>query len=501
MKKFLLIFPLLLSLAFGQNSYSINPNTAATDPFAGHIVLKTTPVSNIKYPKIIANYNLPKYVFAGNMVRFTNSDSVILFIRAGTTHLQDGVPVYNIYTISNDVWSGYTVVRTDTADNRDTWATAFQNLDSLVVWSEYSVGANDSYSQNYQIRYGRNLGHTDTINLRWPVGWPHLQYAFTYGAAAHSDSAGYYLQPIVQVNIDTGDLTKYRVDLIRTHDYFRTYDFVNVATPSFYLNESSIEYFGGGKFGLLGRMEGLGNLRYYESTNYGASWTDRGNADSLYWYFAGRTMSSPYIYRYNDSMVHIFYGNRDNNFVEVSPFNKINDFFGGYHFNSPQLYYYNYSPNANSSLNYAAIMPIIGDSVYLVTWGHEDASDTAHMLYSRDNLKTDPNGLPIAPPTISTSDITSTAFRFEITGYTQSQIDNIRTFEFDISTSSNFSSYVTAKYFLPGATSSVSLHDIRMHSLWDNISALTTGTTYYLRIRACNNAGKSSYTQINVTTL
>jgi hypothetical protein len=477
-------------------------------------------VSNLKNPQIIPNGSGTKqYVAFGNNINLgsdttTLSDTTILFTRMGASHIDGGLAAYNIYHISTDTWDGYHVMRTDTADNRDGYGTKMDN-DSIIYWSCLSFNdATNAFTgspiggttQIYQIRMGRNLGQTDTINFRWPTVSPRLQRSFIYGKATYLDSPGHYATTLLTYNVDTGNLSRVILYVLKTTDYFRTYWLVriwdNTLDGSGSPDETAISYLGSGRVGLWTRLFQGSQMYYTESSNYGNTWTFRGNADSLWWYKAGGDMQAS-IYRIGKKdSIYITYGNRDNDCIEIS-LNRPSDFFGSHFFKRPEIYFYNRSEDAavaNSSLNYTSVSMAIRDSIFLMTYYHEKAPDTAYAYYSRDDFKTDPLGIPTAP-TLTISGTTTTAFRVDVTGYTQAQKNNIRAFYFDLSTDPAFGSFVTAKYQSPTTTSAVSLNNIYMHAFYDIFNGLTTGTTYYFRARACNNAGCSSYTTQMITTL
>lgn len=524
MKRLFLILVSFISLT-GNAQYGEFYNLLLQN--GGAVYTPPSVVSNIKNPKVIPNVlkstGLPsdhQYVAFGPIINLgsdtaTLSDTSILWSRMATGHTTGGLPAYNIYHISTDTWDGYTVMRTDTVDNRDGYGTKMDN-DSIIYWSCISfLDAIDSHTGNpipgstqiFQIRIGRNLGMTDTINFRVPPGVPMLQRKFIYGKAAYLDSPGHYATTLLTYNVDTGNLSRVILYVLKTTDYFRTYWLVkvwdNTIDGSGSPDETAIAYLGSGRVGLWTRLFLGGVLYYTESSNYGNTWTFRGNADSLWWYKAGADMqASVYKFPRKDSAI-ILYGNRDNDNIEVGLWKKPSEFFGTHSFGRPELYFYNRSEDAgaaNSSLNYVSTFPIVGDSVFLTTWYHEKSLDTAFAYYTRDNFKTDPSGIPVAP-TITVSGITTTSFRIDLTGYTQAQKNNIRYLRFDLSTDPAFGSFVTAKYQTPTSTSAVLLQNIYMNAYWDIFNSLTTGTTYYLRIKACNNAGCSSYTTQTITTL
>jgi hypothetical protein len=135
----------------------------------------------------------------------------------------------------------------------------------------------------------------------------------------------------------------------------------------------------------------------------------------------------------------------------------------------------------------------------------EEGSTNADLYYTLTDFVTDPAGVPVAPPTIAESSVNSTSFRLDINGYTDAQLQNIRYFQIDVSTDPGFSTFITASYNATtvninkvGAT----MQNVLMHSRWIILNELNGGSTnYYIRIRAVNNAGASSYTTKTVATI
>jgi hypothetical protein len=117
-------------------------------------------------------------------------------------------------------------------------------------------------------------------------------------------------------------------------------------------------------------------------------------------------------------------------------------------------------------------------------------------MWTIDDLQSD-TVAPIAPFLV-VSGITATSFRIDITNFGDWQ--NIRYCTIDLSTTPDFSTFVTCKYRSISAYPAVKMQNIRMTGYWDTFNGLSPMTTHYLRIRAYNNVGNSE-TIINVTTL
>jgi hypothetical protein len=110
--------------------------------------------------------------------------------------------------------------------------------------------------------------------------------------------------------------------------------------------------------------------------------------------------------------------------------------------------------------------------------------------------------VPAAPPalTLNAPTLTASAFKIEITGYTQAQIQNIKQWVWDISTDAGFAPGTFATLSIEWVQPAVLVKDIAMPSMRIWPQTATASTTYYIRAKAVNNTGESAYTSTSVTT-
>jgi hypothetical protein len=427
------------------------------------------------------------------------------YVRGGTDHLTAGAAYYRDYNISANHWYDRVQFATNAKDARDvygTWMHDAGSIDSTMMFLQWSNnGAAGDWSIDLQIIKCDSLHNFGSpVNFDWSGVAVRLQRGFVFGHVVKGDNAGEYYEPLVQFNVDTGS-TRYRISVLKTTDRWAHYSEVGVIFDgSTSYNETALANLGGGKFLALKRNGVSGVLTPSESTNSCAAWTAR-VASNLYWYIGAEAEMADI--NVHDGVFDITYQCRDADMLHISKGNTVGSNFGlsTPTYNDAEIYSHHLGTGSNPSLGYPTKRKL-PDGNYIIVYGKEYNNHRANLQWTIDDLVTDPAGAPVAPPGISTSFITSAAFRYDMTGYTDKQIENIRYWQQDLSTDPAFGSFVTAEYRIhSGAYPAVSIHNIRVLGLWDKFATLTTGTTYYLRIRACNNTGCSAYTTINVTTL
>ena len=483
----ILIYLLLCSCT---KSRQLPQNEVISDP------VSNIPVSNIKDIQPVSTANV--YEAFGSLINLrTNTD--VQFIRIGKNHLNGGNPYYRLYNEATNHWYDPVLIRTTTKDC-SAYATKMDN-DSIVVFTgESNNGKGGDWSIDIKLqKCDTNMNFSPPIDFHWSSVPVRLQRSSFFNGIPHGDNPGEYYSIIYQANVDTGIATHSRISVIKTTDYWNTYTEVGIIFDGIAsYSETALAYLGSGKFLALLRNNQGGTLTAYESTNYCVSWTPRG-VSNLYWYNNGGA-EIPYIY-VHDQVFDIIYQCRDARMVSISKNNTVRSNFGTTPaiYNEPEIYAHHLGVGGNASLGYPQMVKM-ADGNFLVTYSKQFSDNRANLFWTRDNLVTDPSGVP-PEPTLSTSLITSTSFRVDITKYTDKQLENIRYFQQDISTSPDFSDFVTCNYRgTTRAYPAVEMHDIRMVGMWDIYHELTTATTYYLRIRACNNTGCSDYTTIAVTT-
>src|SRR5205814_1896449 len=166
-------------------------------------------------------------------------------------------------------------------------------------------------------------------------------------------------------------------------------------------------------------------------------------------------------------------------------------------YRDPEIYAYNHGTGSNPSLGYPSMIRMKNGN-FLIVFSKQFHDTKANLLYTEDDLWTDPDDIPQKPKVVP-SNFTQTSFRIDVTGYDDKQIENIRWLSHDLSEDSTFETFTTCKYrtySYPAAE----IRDIRMTALWSAFSGLKPLTTYWLRIKACNNKGCSGYSIVKVIT-
>lgn len=462
---------------------------------------------NVRYIK-----NFPKYQAFG-FLDSLRTNRLCYYGRIGDSHTAGGIPYYMEYNIAADHW--YDTVHINipgwSGDFRDFWGVKMDN-DTMMMFATqgtgYGLGPGGGY-QSIDTKILRcdsnNVFSSDMPDFDYNVLGVRLSITVIFGNIVKGSSAGEYYAALYQVSNDS---VRTRISVIKTTDYWWHYSEVGVVYDgTLDYSEIALGNFGNGKFVCLMRKNNAGTLTGYESSNYCATWTPK-VASNLHWYIGGLP-EIPLIYderrTYADTPgdLDILYECRDSRFMMISMHNNVTDNFGTTIYQDPEMWSYNNGTGGNPSLGYGA-MRRIGNNGYLILYGYEADNTHTYLRYSRTDLVTDTDGIPIAPPVIDTTvqAPTTTFFRVDIQGYTQQQLENIRYFSIDVSTSADFSSFSTLKYKAPTtAYPAVPIHDIRMLGLASLFNVATTGTRYYVRIKACNNAGCSDYTMVTVTTL
>jgi len=459
--------------------------------------VKVSDVKNVRAINTDASYE------AFGVLDSARTNKLTYWYRRGVSHIAGGNPYYMEYNIVADHWYPPVQVSNyeDSLDSRDVAGGRMDN-DSIVLFYSRQHTGGVAGTRDIFIQKGDSNNHFSApVAFNW-TGITHLQGGFFYGHIAHGANPGEYYIALYQNNIDTGTVPKYHIACIKTTDYFNHYTESGVlfdGTTQF--SETAISYVGGGNLIALMRDNQSGSLTPVESTNSGVTWSRRNVVDFLYHYIVGGAEMANILT--HDGVFDVIYQCRDAQMVHISKANTVNASTFGTPFpvyNLPEVYSHHVGAGGNPSLGYPSIWKKQNSSLYITIYGKQLTDFNADLYYSRDDLSTDPGGVPSAP-SLSTNTVTTTSFIVNINGLTDKQIENIRYWQMDLSTDPVFGSFVTAKYRNTGAFASSLIHDIRLVGLYDTYSALTTATTYYLRIKACNNVGCSAYTTVNITTL
>lgn len=412
------------------------------------------------------------------------------------THTTGGKLAYRTYNIIAHIWSNYTIFQSDSIHIAGCSGGKMDN-DSTVLFSVRTHpnvihAPRDIYIQ----KVDSNNNFSPPVAFDW-TGITKLQGGFFFGPLIHGDTTAHSGMILYQTSGDTSS-TRYRISLIWTTDRWAHYyekGVVHDGTLDY--TETSCVNLGGGKYLALARKNNAGSLTPFESSDYGATWTRRPSSN-LYWNAGGLPeIPDTWDNTANDSF-NVFYECRDASMMQISKGNTVANF-GTATFSLPEIYSFNLGTGGNPSLGYGSQLKL-ANGYFLMIYSKQFNNNRANIQWTIDNLVTDPGGIPVAP-TIPTSSITTTSFRIDVTGYTNHQWENVRYMSMDLSTHADFSDFVTCKYRAVSAFPAVEIHDIRVTGPFVIFNVLTTGTTYYLRLKACNNAGCSAYTTINVTTL
>lgn len=420
-------------------------------------------------------------------------NQITYYYASGATHTTTHNFSYRTFNIAAGVLSEPTLV----SDTLFTTVTGGKMDNDSVAFFLYT---NSGTRYLYIMKCDSNNVFSPPVAFNWGAA-EDLNSGFFFGPMIIGDAPGEYYNCIYQVSG-----SRYKITIFKTTNYWNNYSEIGtIFDGTTQYSEPAGINLGGGKFLVLCRNNQAGSLTPFESTDYGVTWVRR-NSSNLYWNLGGLPEIA-YVYGH-DGVFDIFYQCRDAAMMQISKNNTVTASSFGTPFpvyNDPEIYSHHLGTGGNPSLGYGAQLKIHHvnpriDGKYFMIYSKEYNNVRANLQWTMDDLVTDPGGIPSAP-TISTSNIGTTTFRITETGYSDSDLENVRYMQFDVSTHADFSDFVTAKYRSVSAFPAVELHDIRMTGLFCIFNVLTTGTTYYCRVKACNNVGCSAYTTVIVTTL
>lgn len=447
-----------------------------------------------------------RYEAFGNPILYDN-DFALFAYRDAVNHTNsgavglNGVAVVRPYQISTDEWKDKVIV--DTEPNRDISDTYIGKMTNgeIVVFSSispvYTTGPM-TVIEPAKIFYRKGASHT-TLGPRQYLtdgvgGYDEISTGSFFAGMTASERPGEYFIGLWQADLVTGRSIN---ACVRTQDSWATYEVFPIYDLIHSRSETTIQYLGAGKLLALTRIDEGGVMLCAYSSDYGETWTPRGQTNIGYYGFEERNC---WIEKRNN-LYDIFVTDRDAGFILASYQNNPATFFDtATNFNPLELYADMRGASTTfNGLGYFGTCPIVPDlGVYLCTFAKEEASNNADLWYTRHNFSSDPLGTPTAPPSFSTVFLGTTAFRLQVEGYTAAQWANIRYFELQVSLNASFSSFITASYqhVQPG----VVINNIRIPAPWFHLTELSPGTTYYIRLRAKNNTGTSAYTTTSITT-
>ena len=215
------------------------------------------------------------------------------------------------------------------------------------------------------------------------------------------DRAGEYFMPMYQFNIGTN--AKRLVQCFYTSDYWNSYKLQGTiydgTTP---LGEASMIFLGSGRLLALTRSNASGVLVPFESVDYGVTWKRR-EPSNLYWW-----ISQPEIpYVYNDTATKTFdiiYECRDANMIEISKYNDLANFGNELPFyRNAEIYAHHLGEGSNPSLGYPSMIRMKHGN-FLVIYSKELNDYRANIVYTEDDLQSDPGDIPEKPTIVRIPD-------------------------------------------------------------------------------------------------
>jgi hypothetical protein len=411
----------------------------------------------------------------------TGDDQVSYYYRRGITHTTGGGLFYRTFTgILEAVISEPILIHSEIENISGVSGGQMDDGTVVIFYVVTHVGG----TRDIWIIKGSDNNFGTPVIFDW-TNVLKLTGGFFYGPMIKGDNRGEYYHLIYQTAT-----SRYRVSIVKTTDYWITYNEVGVLYDgTIPFSETAGANLGSGKFVAISRVNNGGSLHVFESTNSGITWTRR-PACNLYWWNGGGP-SIPYIYAH-DGVFDIPYQCRDTSMIEIS---KDNTNFGLSTpvYNDQEVYCYHRGTGGNPSLGYVSELKLSNGKFFII-YSKEYNNSKANLQWTIDDLVSDstiPDG-----PLLTISSVTATSFRFDITNYGDWQ--NVRCCVMDLSTTADFSTFVTCKYRAVSAFPAVKIQNIRVTGYFDIFNGLVTGT-YYLRIKGVNNAGESDYTLKTVT--
>lgn len=485
----------------------------------GNVTINNSEPLPINYTKNIRLVDdVSTYDAFGHMQR-TGEDRITYYYRSGSTHILGGVIRGRHYTISTDTWGEAFEIYADPEglDMRDCWGGRMSNGESVLFScaSEY-VGTPETLKSHAIMLKGDGETFGEPVSL-FNGAVPEMQRGLPFGGMIAGQTPGTYYIAMWQFNSSAGTVDKptfplYRIDVLKTTDYWETWTCLNVYEGATAYSESAlVVYPDETKMSMFIRRDPAGMLWRYESTNSGASWTSRAGVDNLG--LNGSKPKQPFVYVNSGGLMDIIVSDRSDGWIRISRNVPWENFAGinAAEIGTDELYAWDRIGGLltadNFKLGYPSIMEI-EDGKYIIMFAKQELTNKANIYYTLDDFTTD-DGLPITPPALDvysvitdTTALVYTRMDDEEGGYTLEQLENIRWTEWDLSTD-NFSTFVTARVKgVAGASYSFSgeIHEFRLTGTQLNLYELTPATTYQIRCRAVNLNGTSNWTETEFTT-
>jgi hypothetical protein len=444
----------------------------------------------------------------------TQPTRLTYFCRVGANHLDSGYAKYINYDVASRSWGSWqTYDDPPMPDHRDTWGGRLD--DSIIVFGQQTWNGLDGQSaRSLDIYYYKIAVSNFGISSKRSIftGNPTIEQLFrgeVFGHTSSGDAEGEYYIMLFQWDSLS---TRFKVDCLHTTDNFQHITALTVVDESNQWSEGVVQYLGNGKLVAFLRNDQGGKIDVSYSSNYGSTWSFPQTSNLGYY---GLGVKIPYCYKYKGKY-DIIFQDRDAGTIQISRDNDTSVFFNNrLNFNLPEVWVQNSSTTTlgNASLGYPSMVAVdTTNNIFMNCWAHEDANSRASIRYTVSKINVS-KGQPDAPPLLRSSYITSTGFRIDMMnltnsleaggsglGYTEAQMENISYFLCDVATDASFTTFPTIRWgYVIDAASSV--HNLRVPATWLSLNDLTPNTTYYVRIKAVNFNGESSYTTTSVTTL
>lgn len=448
----------------------------------------------------------------------TGPDRITAFFRHGDTHLTNGVIQGQHFTISTEAIGTPFEIYADPGglDMRDVWGGIMDN-NEIILFSCSSEYTGDPETGNLKshalmLRLDINMNVLDTVSL-FNGSVPEMQRGLPFAGMQKGIAAGTYYQAMWQFNSDAGTVDKptfplYRIDVLKTTDYWDTWTVLNVYEGTLAQSECALAvYPDEDHMRMFVRRDPGGMMRLYESVNAGVNWTDRGNLVDLG--VNGTQSKMPFALINSSGLMDIMVQDRSDGWIKLSRNNPTSNF-GSVALEPDECWYFNRAGSitvgSNFKLGYTSMIELAAEK-YFIMFARQPTLTQADLYYSFDDfIKTE---VPITPNLIvlPSSITTTTALVYckmdddIVDGYTLKELENIQYFEWSISTD-NFATFTTARIrFSSGSYSFAGvINSYRLSSQLLNIYELTAATTYKVRCRAVNDFGASSWSEVEFTT-
>lgn len=442
-------------------------------------------------------------------------------LRWGTGHLTGGKYYNRLLNESTLEFSSWQLLFEYDYNLEDIYS---HQADGIIV-SHFSASDNNFNGNGWDTRlcayFIRDLsgniisGPHETIN--GSSGVTGLQRAWPFGRGGYLGSPGCYGQTFVSYTLQAPDyitISDGKLFFHRTTDNWQTFEAFEFYSGT-NVDETILIPCDDGRAVAIRRQSGKSWMYKCADTLAATpSWTNFGTIN-LGWMMQSTTIIPTY--DIHDGLYDIVFANRGTGMICISRNNTFDDIYNGI-FNEEEIIAYAsvdssgsiYKPLGYPVFQYNCGPSSFGGTLSFVGWSREtvwsgggDSPGKAEFWGTFLDFEHDETGAPATPPSLTefAPATTANAFQVDITGYTEAEIANIKWFIWDVSTDPDFSPGTFITKSVEWAQPAVLIQDLRIPSLSIAItSGLTTSTTYYIRAKAVNHQGESSYTSTSVTT-